>query len=277
MRSKSIVICVMLLAAATSYGSIGEYALDAGTVALWHMNEGTGTSTADASGNNHYASFNGSPYSPTWTGGLHGAAGIHIAQDRFPGDSNSSFGSGLVINNGNLFDLPTFTLQMHVKWDGGSGFVIPGDNYAGHLVRDFYGMSIRMHAYNSTEYYMKFLNNCNTGWKELTYHETLVPGSDPDSGRLDAGTWYELTVVRELQGNGTTDAEIWIDGTKRVEMNFSGTPWGGTGAGFGHVQSSSNFTFPCELDEARLLNYAIPEPATLALLSLGGLFLRRRK
>jgi hypothetical protein len=241
------------------------------------MNEGSGSQIGDASGNNHYASFNGTPYWPTCDTGLHGGGGIHLLQDKssHPG---SSTGAGTIINGGNLLDLPTFTLQLHFKWDGGSGYVIAGDNTAGWLFRDFYGIEIRAHAYdNNQEYYMKFLNNTNQGWEELTYHETTVPLSDPDSGRLQAGTWYEFTFIRELLGNGTTDARMWIDGTQRVTKNFAGTPWGGSGAGFGHVVSGSNWTLPGELDEARVLNFAIPEPATMFLLALGGLVLRRRR
>jgi len=274
---KCLVTVLVVLGASAAYGSPGEYPLIPGTVALWHMNEGSGSTIADASGNNHYASFNGTPHWPNWSAGLHGGGGIHLNQDRLV-SSDKGTGAGAVINGGNLLDLETFTLQMHFKWDGGSGFVTAGDNIAGWLYRDYYAVEIRAHAYaNNQQYYLKFLNNLNTGWDDLTYHETTVPPSDLGSGRLDADTWYELTFIREKLGNGTTDVSMWIDGTERVSHNFAGIPWGGSGAGFGHVNSgSSNFTIPGELDEARVLNFAIPEPATMCLLALGGLVLRRR-
>ena len=277
MKYTCLVTVLVVLTASATFGSPGEYPLIPGTVALWHMNEGSGSQIGDASGNNHYASFNGSPYWPTWDTGLHGGGGIHLQQDKSSPSPATGTGAGAIINGGNLLDLETFTLQMHFNWDGGSGFVNPGDNYAGHLFRDFFGVEVRTHAYSGDQYYIKFLNNYNTGWQELTYHETLVPPTDPDGGRLDAGTWYEFTFIREKQGNGTTTTSIWIDGIPRVSHNFTGTHWGGGSAGFGHVQSSSNYTPPGGLDEARVLDFAIPEPATMSLLALGGLLLRRRR
>gem|GEM_PF-4959447 len=42
-----------------------SFTSDGNTVALWHLNEGSGTSATDSSGNGHTGTLTGSP-TPTW-------------------------------------------------------------------------------------------------------------------------------------------------------------------------------------------------------------------
>ena len=268
MKSKSIVICIMLLAAATSYGA--QYAVDGNTLALWHMDENTGTTTADATGNGHTGTFVGGASIPTWSTGRYGASGVQLNVDRvFP---NPSEGAAVDFAGTNPLDRNDFTWQTNFKWGGTGGFVNPGDNFCGYLVRDYYGFGVRMHQ-NNNQFYAKALHRFGGSWYELNFHPSETGGS-----YLDAGVWYDMAFTREKINATQTEIKIIIEGVGETSMIFNATSFNtGADPSFGHYASGTSYTVDGEIDETRILDYAIPEPATLALLSLGGLFLRRRK
>jgi len=61
-------LITILLFSASLYAA--EFTADANTVALWHFNEGSGTTLTDASGNGHHGTINGA----TWANGIEGNA-----------------------------------------------------------------------------------------------------------------------------------------------------------------------------------------------------------
>ena len=268
MKSKSIVICIMLLAAATSYGA--QYAVDGNTLALWHMDENTGTIIYDETTTNADGTFVGGANIPTWSTGRYGASGVQLNVDRvFPIPSE---GAGIDLAGSSLTNRNDFTFQTNFKWDGGTGFVNPGDNFAGYLYYDFDSFGVRIHQ-NNAQMYIKTLHRFGNGWNELNFHPGTTGGS-----YLDAGVWYDMAFTREKINATQTEIKIIIEGVGETSMIFNATSFNtGADLSLGHIVSGTSYTVDGEIDETRILDYAIPEPATLALLSLGGLFLRRRK
>ena len=54
-----------------AYGA--QYVDGPGTLALWHMDEGSGSTIVDATGNGADGTFVGGPNIPTWSTGRYGA------------------------------------------------------------------------------------------------------------------------------------------------------------------------------------------------------------
>lgn len=116
------------------------------------------------------------------------------------------------------------------------------------------------------------------GWKELTGAQTTVTS-------WAAGTWHHIAGTYDGAGNYA----IYVNGSLNDTANVSGATAAGTDLGFGGRRDGGG-VFDGQMDDVGFYNHAlsasdistiyasgIPEPATIALLGLGGLVLLRRR
>lgn len=267
MTLKTLVISISLFLAAFAYGA--QYSNVPGTLALWHMDEGSGSTITDATGNGHNGTLVGTTYKPNWDGGRYGGSGIHLNVD-LPAQPSSvqSEGAGIALplSSASLTNRDNFTFQFNFKWDGNTGFYRSGDNFAGYLYYDFDSFGVRFHSNDPANAYFRAMHRFSSGWQEVLY---VFPGIQED-------VWYDIAATRQKLLDGTTDIKLFVDGVEVNSENITGTWTSGSKPGFGYIEKSGAYTIGASIDEARVLEYAIPEPATMSLLALGGLALLRR-
>jgi len=279
-----IATCIVLLFAVASYGA--QYTNTPGTLALWHMDEGSGNQILDATGNGNHGTFVGGNVTdggvttwiePSFQAGAtrYGASGVRLPMSapwdpQYPNPGYQSTPIGISFPTA-LTNRNDFTFQLNMAYGGGTAYR-PGDSFAGYLYYDFDSFGVRAHL-EGGGYYLKTLHRFNDGWHELNFHPSEVGGS-----LLTPWEWYDIAFTREQINATQTEIKIIVDGVGETSMIFDSVAYtSGTNPGFGYLDISYAYTLPADIDEARVLDYAIPEPATLALLGLGGLFLRRRR
>ncbi|MFH1418967.1 MAG: PEP-CTERM sorting domain-containing protein [Planctomycetota bacterium] len=97
------------------------------------------------------------------------------------------------------------------------------------------------------------------------------------TGDLDFGTTYRVVSYYDYDAQA---GKLWIDPVDESSPGFLATDPGYSNASFGYAfrQSSGNSTQTIDnLIVATTFDEAVPEPATIAMLLIGGLALRRRR
>jgi hypothetical protein len=136
------------------------------------------------------------------------------------------------------------------------------------------------------------ITTSESGWN--TAYEGMTSGTS-----LDGGAWHHIVVVRN--GDDCNDVELYIDGVdydwgnNQISSGDSHGTSGGSGEmqlGARHTYDAGWGTFSGDMDEVAIFDYAltasdaadlydaaIPEPATLGLLAIGGVaaLLRKRR
>ena len=119
-------------------------------------------------------------------------------------------------------------------------------------------------SYNGANIYLKL-------WNEGIYY---YDGTDHKIGDYSYDTWYTFTMDIDIP-NSTYD--IYRDGSLlKNDAAFKGSPSSLTRMCFGGDTSGISQGY---LDNVKISNDVVPEPATMSLLGLGliGFFVRRKK
>lgn len=229
-----------------------------------HMDEGSGNSINDSSGNG----YNGTKYGSTsWVGADGGVIG-NIA--------TTSFSTGNALNfNGTSTD---YVDTVDLSWATSSSFTISGwikpDNVSTkHTVIGKYNWEYTLYVdYDvSTGFsYPYFRYYDNAGVNSLS-----LRGKTADGRQLEAGKWYHIVVTYD----GGTSAKIYVNGyndgvipdaglTGTNDVNFTGTFKNTTDVlrvGSGFVSSGTNYHFDGVIDEVRIYNRALSQGEITAL------------
>jgi len=202
---------VLVMAAGPAHAfNACEYEADEHTLALYHLNEGSGGTAADASPNGNDGTLVGDDVA--WTSGLFGS-GVQLTM---PTSVYQSPGQGSAIQlPDELFNRANFTIEMYLNWDYVAQGPIPGDSFCGYLFGDGENTFARgfIDTSNPYRWYCKLNFGVYTywGWLEAT---------TPHEYALDADTWMHVAFVRSWDGANTKIA-IYVDGELAAENSIA--------------------------------------------------------
>lgn len=220
-------------------GAAGEYATDANTVLLYHMNESGGSSIADSSGN-----------------ALHGTAtatsvvsGAFARGRRLTNDVNNVASQYISAGNSSALNPPALTFEAWIRMNtapSAAANIIPifgrEDSYAGNIA-----------------YIFEVIDQCTAGGPANALHIYDGDVSLCSSTGLVTGRWYHVAFTLAASG-GSKTAQIYIDGqlagTQTVSgsmhtnafTTYIGRRWGSSGG------APYNRGFDGDIDEVRVSN-----------------------
>jgi hypothetical protein len=205
-----------------------------GPVGHWKMDEGTGTSTNDSSGNGNTGTFGDSP---TWINGKYGKA---LEFDGEGSDDNINMGNDSTINN---------------IWDGGGTFeawIYPrsdGEASGGRIAYKGGGSGWNFQAStdNGSAMNLNFVQGFGGSNGNWTTTGELVP----------LNTWSHVAVTYD-SGSASNDPIFYING---VQYAFASSPVGTRDDDSSYIlytgnSSDGSRTFDGYIDDTRIYNYA---------------------
>lgn len=282
------------MAASTPWWS--PYATDASTLGLWHFDDVTGSTGAfaDSSGHGNNGALNGNAggvsgltltvpaVSGAGTGPGAGLFGTALDYDETKnaavaaagGDTNTPFNWGQVSNGGGGLNYTNaVTLEAWIKPTAND---LGRETYiAGSLLGNF-GFNFGI---DGGRMFADMISPTSGVGYKYAQQPTVT---------LQADTWAHVAVVLTNNGTTTTDT-IYMNGAQVGTNSWAdsaGVPIAPASLlNIGDNGSNPKYVmFRSQIDEVRLSNVArefgaapVPEPASLSLLALGGLFALRRR
>ncbi|MFA5204679.1 MAG: LamG-like jellyroll fold domain-containing protein [Lentisphaeria bacterium] len=250
--------------------NLASLAASAAFIADWELNDATTgttpTSAADSSGHGHTLA---GPVTGTvldkgmyWTSGQGG--GSNGAMHYAGGGHDSLDGSGYLKTDTTVAMGGSGRIEANIYWLGGEG------TYSYYIYSD---------KYDTTDRHLFYVDGAGS----LVFNDRYG-GSHSDistvAGAILANQWTQVSVTWD---GATHTANLFINGTLKA-TNTSFTTYNtdnvdrmAVGAYAFQAGGAWGSTFNGDIDYVKLYD-TIPEPASLALLALGGtLFLRRRR
>jgi hypothetical protein len=235
--------------------------VSAGLVASYDMEEGSGVTIADGTTNNYDGTLDAT-YTPGFTAGKVGSYALDLTTSD---SAYANLGTWDPSGTGNDFYISSWVKWkgMETFWESPHGWSSRGQT----IVEKADGWS------SSTVQFRLFLTGPVASPGNLALWRPGTGGRFNTSLYLTADEWEFIEVYYDDSVNtaglridgGAWDTSTWSPGPDDNATVKIGTP--GT--------TKFPYSFNGYVDDMRL--YDIPEPATIALLGLGGLLLRRRR
>jgi hypothetical protein len=197
-------------------------------VALYHFDEGSGTTTADSSGYGN----DGTVYGATWTTGISGKA---LEFDGVDDYIDCGTDESLILYN------QSYTISAWVK------SADMNQNWQTIYTTDPSSVDgFRLFVHGSKIYYYTYINGTDL--------QTLW------SDTLNQDQWYYVVITRDY---GSGDTKLYVNGT--VEDNFTAIGYCGRGdiSNRYHRISNSGNTFNGTIDEVKIYNHTLTEEEIL--------------
>jgi len=226
----------------------GEYEVDGNTVALWHLNEGTGTTVYDETDNNNDGVLIGTN-PPSWTSGEFGA-GLQLtcSLNQNPGDGGAILLPLGILNRGSS------TVEMYLNWDYLSQGPIAGDTgFVGYLFSDGNNTFARGYIDDTNPYRFK----CKVSFGVSTYGGWLETVT-PYEYSLDADTWTHVAFVRQWDGVNTT-ISIYVNGELAASNSIAAGGIEGGGSTYIGSVTQGTCSWGGQIDEIRISDVARTE------------------
>ena len=234
----------------------------------WNLNENGGTAANDSIGTAHGTLVGNdiSWYNP----GVSGSA-IQLVQAASGGGGypTAADGSAIQLPNG-ILNRGISTIQMDLNWDYSTQGPYPGDGFCGYLFTDGNNEFARAFIDDSTNPWrckLQFGVSTYGGWKVMTV---------PSEFSLQAGVWTNVAFTREGDSS-YTDLSIYVDGELAAFEHFDSGGIVGGGATYIGLAGAGASSWGGQVDNIGLYNEVVPEPATIGLIGLGSLLLRRKR
>lgn len=251
---------------------------DSNTVGLWHMDEGTGTSLTDASGNSNTGTLAASTAAPTWL--TNGGYVDSINQTQFKtvapiGASTTDKDYYLYYGNANESGNPLSYNSYNLLFDGTNDIVTnasPGSTLNSLSAFSYTGWINRTATNGASMYIISRTASGVTPGGMVLYVDTsqrlaclINPNfADPAitavaSTTIPTGTWYHVAMT--FDNAGDKKCHLYVNG---VEVSYSSQTTG-TGTAItsasppvviGNLGSGSR-TFPGYIDDVRIYNRAL--------------------
>jgi hypothetical protein len=241
-KSFSTVLAVLVVAFSTvptMAFTPAEYSWDSHTIALYHMNESTGTMIHSADGNSLFdGTFTGSTL-PQWATGNFGS-GVQFA---------TGVDKGAIEIPTAILNRDAWTLEMYIKSDGEWIVPMAGDNWIGDLWYD-----------GDVQVQLKILDNGNARLRlerndiSVDTYWNPVAGIDGTTFGVVANTWTHVAFTMEwtgVEGGTGMVMSIYINGQLVARNTGHSIAYNSDYSYFGRLQ----YNVPCAnviIDEVRI-------------------------
>ena len=258
---------VMYLAICAAAATLLVAPAMATTLLSYQMDEGSGSAVADSSGNarNAVMSADLAAQSGNWVAGHSGTA-VHFEQAVSKNTMINWYGASDWSNAMLLGDSTEFTVDTWIK---PSGFA--ADEYL-FAIGDGIGSTVSIRWDPSLTANATSLNKLTVYTYSGGHMDSTISLSSP----IQAGVWQQLTLVYRETGESTARYEIYKNGIEigrsdlayQIDSNPNELHIGQVPTGVWYR------SYRGDVDEFSIS--VVPEPITLSILGLGGLFLARR-
>ncbi len=276
---KKVILCSIIMNVVLMAHNAG-----AATVGYWKFDEGAGQTTANENiAERDLTLRTGTSTStycdPIWDPQGYSGSSFRYVNGKTGSESGRDFLLGIGANINDL-KLATFTIEASIKLNSLPGSAFTTDNpYTILHLKDSAG------SYDNYMLRVTYKDASHAKFDVLWYDYAGVLKIFTHSTAIAAGQWYNVAVAHDASSE-VNNTSLWVDGVEEV-FNTVNHPFADqtavtfcVGAMTGQYRTRSFDGWIDELrisDTALTTNELLPEPATISMLLLGSIMLKRKR
>lgn len=193
---------------------------DAGLLSWWRMDEGSGSSVIDSSGNSHLGSFVNSGGGVSWATGVYGSA-LSFGSDGSYEDYLSIDSDFIGLELEELTDVISFDLWVYIDpqgdMNGGIGYILSDVDESNVLANGGFGMYFEDRGSTQGTNAIKFYGVYNTSTDTTSgdYFEIKA------NRVISEASWYHVVATVGKFSAGSVEADLYVDGALKASGYFS--------------------------------------------------------